>query len=73
MKHTGYCLAQTLLAQGTISLEQITSSTEIGLKNVFRISNQDVVGYFIGVATIPILITLAVAALKRTFEKRFRH
>jgi hypothetical protein len=51
----------------------IANTTTGALTNIFRIpEGQDVIGFFIGIATITILGTLFVAALKRKFEKKFR-
>jgi uncharacterized protein YjbI with pentapeptide repeats len=52
----------------------IANITEVNLRSTFNIQEgQDTIGYFIGIATIPILGVLIIAALKRAFEKRFRH
>jgi hypothetical protein len=52
----------------------IVNATTGALTNIFKIpQGQDVIGFFISIATIPILGTLFVAAVKRKFEKKFSH
>jgi hypothetical protein len=44
------------------------------LRNIFAIGpEQDVPGYFIGIAAVSIVAGLFIPALKRRFEKRFRY
>jgi hypothetical protein len=67
-----YSLIQ-LSINDNLKAEIIGNTTETNIRNIFHIDEkQDIVGYFIGIATIPILGALIIAALKRAFEKRFR-
>jgi hypothetical protein len=63
------------LIQQSFSIQGLTSEKgeiiDSRLRSIFSIGEgRDIVGYFIGIATIPILGALLLAALKRTFEKK---
>jgi hypothetical protein len=69
-----YSLVLQFLSVGNLTFQDAGNITESNLRNMFQISkDSNVIGYIIGVATLPIIGLLIVAALKRTFEKRFRH
>jgi hypothetical protein len=67
-----YAVGQLYLRQGALTPEVVINATTTSLSNTFKIENQDVVGYFINIATVPILGALFIAALRRAFERRFR-
>ena len=68
-----YSLIQQSFSVGGLTSEKIRGTIESTVRNTFSINkDRDILGYFIGIATIPILGALLMAALKRTFEKKFR-
>ena len=69
-----YSLIQQSLTGANLTLERISNTTEASLRNILQIEKgKDIVGYIIGVVTLPAIGILLVAGLKRTFEKKFRH
>ena|SRR5919106_2826636 len=65
------------LTFGTLSNTTVSNLSDItvsNLRNIFAISQeQNVPGHFIGIAVVSIVAGLFIPALKRRFEKRFRH
>jgi uncharacterized protein YjbI with pentapeptide repeats len=53
-------------------LSNLGNATQTSLSHIFQIKDQTLSEYFTGVLTISVLGVLAVAAFKRTFEKKFR-
>jgi hypothetical protein len=68
-----YNIIHAYLSLGGITPQVVVNEINGTLTSVFKIpEGQDVIGFFIGIATIPILGALFVAAVKRKFEKKFR-
>jgi uncharacterized protein YjbI with pentapeptide repeats len=65
-----YSLIQQSFSVGGLNSEKIGGTIQSSLRSIFSITEgRDIVGYFIGIATIPILGALLLAALR----KKFRH
>lgn len=69
-----YSLVQVSLIDRNLTFQALWNAIVENLRNIFAIDpQQGVPHYFIGIATVSILGGLFIPALKRKFEKKFRH